>query len=83
MTVQITEGLKVTPSFRETRLEFGIRLAARVEYWGWKRVAPFLAIQGEIVPAPSYLTVGNAGVVVGSPPERWLGAVLGAAFRVR
>jgi hypothetical protein len=84
MTLQITEGLKITPSIRETRLEFGIRLAARVEYWGWKRVAPFFAFQGEVVPAPSNLTVGNAGVVVvGTPPQRWLGAVLGAAFRVR
>ena len=82
MTIQITEGVDVTPSLRETRLELGVRAAAKVEYWVTRRIAPFVAIHGEYVPLPYDLVLPAVGTV-GMTPRFWVGAMLGLALRLR
>jgi len=82
IAIQITNGLDVAPSLEETRMEVGVRIAAKVEYWAWKRVAPFIAIQGEYVPVPSDLVLPAAGIV-GTTPQFWVGGALGLALRLR
>jgi hypothetical protein len=82
VAVQITDGVDVAPSVEQTRLELGIRLEAKLEYWAWRRIAPFLAIQGEYDPVPYNLVLPSAGIV-GTTPPGWVGAVAGLAFALR
>ncbi len=81
LTAQITDGLDVAPSAHETRLEVGVRFALRAEYWAWRRIAPFVALQGEWVPLPSNLVLPPAQIV-GTTPSFWLGAAAGFSFRL-
>jgi hypothetical protein len=78
--VQMTEGVDVVAPASETRVELGIRMALRAEYWAHHRVAPFAALHGELIPKPYNLTLPGVGVV-DTTPQFWLGGVLGLAFR--
>jgi hypothetical protein len=58
------------------RFEVGGRLAARVEYWAWPRIAVFAAAQLDIVP-DTYNLAAPSGMAA-STPGWWVGGVIGA-----
>lgn len=82
LTTQITEGVGLPASRRETRLEPGLRLGAKVQLRAWRQLAPFVAVRGEYVPVPSDLVVPGQGVV-GTAPMFWVTTVAGLAVRLR
>jgi hypothetical protein len=79
MGLQNTKGLDPGLGVEENRLEIGFRVVAKVEYWALRRVAPFIALQTEVVPKPYDLVVPGLGVA-GTTPQYWLGAVAGVAL---
>jgi hypothetical protein len=58
------------------RLELGGRVAARVEFWAWPRIAVFAAAQLDVVPDTYNLALPSG--MVGTTPGWWLGGVIGA-----
>jgi hypothetical protein len=81
MSFQITEGVDITPSLRETRLDLGLRVAAQVSWWLRPRVAVVAGAHFEWLPSPNDLLLAGAGTV-GTTPSYWLGASLGVAVRL-
>ena len=64
-----------------TSAELGVRVAAGVHLAGDSRIAPFLALHGELVPSPPAISALPRGVV-GHTPLVWIGATAGAALRL-
>jgi hypothetical protein len=79
LAYQSSRGLDAALGVEQSRLEVGIRLAVKAQYWAWARVAPFLALQTEIIPRPYELVLPGAGVV-GTTPQYWVGTVAGVAL---
>lgn len=65
-----------------TRLETGVRSAARFEVRPWHDYGLFVALQAEFVPRPSRFTMPVQGEV-GGMPSWWVGASIGLALRIR
>jgi hypothetical protein len=65
-----------------TRIELGLRIAATLDYETPSGVAPFLALQTELIPDPYNFVVPTTGVV-GTTPRCWLGGIFGLAVRLR
>jgi hypothetical protein len=81
LSFQVTEGLNVMPSLRQTRLELGARLAAQLKVQVWKRFSVFLAAHFEWLPSPNNLVLPSIGIV-GTTPQYWIGGTAGVAVRL-
>ena len=82
-TIQRSEGIIAAMSQASaTRLETGIRGAARMAVWPWRDYGVFVALQAEFVPRPSRFTLPMQGEV-GAMPSWWVGTSIGLAVRVR
>jgi hypothetical protein len=77
----ITQGVEITPSASARRLEVGVALTARAEYWVTPRLAPFLQLAFEGIPSAYDFTVPG-GATVGSSPKIWLTTTAGLAVRL-
>jgi hypothetical protein len=82
LSFQVTEGLDVTPSLRETRLELGLRAALQLVWWLRPRVGLVAGARFEWLPRPNDLTLAGAGIV-GTTPSCWIGAMLGLAVQLQ
>jgi hypothetical protein len=74
-------GLGLANGDTRTSAELGVRVAAGVHLAGDSRIAPFLALHGELVPSPPAISALPRGVV-GHTPLVWVGATAGAAWRL-
>jgi hypothetical protein len=74
-------GLDLATGDTRTSAELGVRVAAGVHLAGDSRIAPFLALHGELVPSPPAISALPRGVV-GHTPLIWIGATAGAAWRL-
>jgi hypothetical protein len=74
-------GLGLASGDTRTSAELGVRVAAGVHLAGDSRIAPFLALHGELVPSPPAISALPRGVV-GHTPLVWVGATAGAAWRL-
>jgi hypothetical protein len=59
-----------------TRADLGLHAGVAVRWWRWGRVAPYAAVEAELLPVPYDLAVAGRGTV-GSTPRWWLRLVLG------
>jgi hypothetical protein len=82
VAMQVTRGVGTSLAQTQTRLEPGIAIATRFEFWGWKQSAPFAGLEVELVPRTYNLEWAGMGVV-GTTPRYWLGVVAGWVFGVR
>jgi len=74
-------GRDLASSDTRTSAELGVRVAAGLHLAGDSRIAPFLALHGELVPSPPAISALPRGVV-GHTPLVWVGATAGAAWRL-
>jgi hypothetical protein len=72
-------SLSLADSNGGTSLEIGARIAAGLRLATRGRLAPFIAIDGELVPSPPQLFALPRGVL-GHAPSVWLGAAIGASL---
>jgi hypothetical protein len=77
----ITRGVDITPSATAQRLEVGVAIAARAEYWATKKLAPFLQFAVEGVPSAYDFTVPS-GATVGHSPQVWLTTTAGLTVKL-
>jgi hypothetical protein len=81
IAVLLTRGLDSPVGMQSTRVELGLRAAVAVEL-DTSRVAPFLALQAELIPRAYDLVLPGTGTV-GTTPQMWLGAILGLSIKLR
>jgi hypothetical protein len=82
LAAYVVRGLEVSPAATSSRIEFGLALTGRVEYWAWRRLAPFL--QFGVTGVPSGYDFSAPGLArVGSSPQAWLTTELGVAVKLR
>ncbi|HEY1552255.1 MAG TPA: hypothetical protein VGG28_30720, partial [Kofleriaceae bacterium] len=72
----VVRGLDAMVGAQSARLELGARVAGRVEFWAWPRIAVFAAVQLDVIPDTYDLALPSG--TVGSTPGWWLGGVIGA-----
>jgi hypothetical protein len=72
-------SLSLAESSGGTSLEIGARVGAGVRLATGGRWAPFIAVDGELVPSPPQLFALPRGVL-GHTPLLWLGAAIGASL---
>jgi hypothetical protein len=75
---QITDGLLVSPSIRELRLQLGARVGLSVTVRVWERFSAVLGLHTEVLPDPNNLVLSSSRIV-GTTPAVWAGASLGVA----
>jgi hypothetical protein len=80
-TVLLSEGVNLPVRTHSVRLDAGIRAAATVRVWLKERIAPFVTLQTTVSAKPIDVVLDPVGRV-GTTPEWWLGAILGAAVRL-
>jgi hypothetical protein len=80
-TLLLAEGLDAGAHERGLRLEVGGRVAGLAAYW-MGDFAPFLSIEGVLVPFPYDLVLHTTGTI-GQTPRAWAGASAGALVRFR
>jgi len=72
-------ALSLADSNGGTSLEIGARMAAGLRLATRGRLAPFIALDGELVPSPAQLFALPRGVL-GHTPSVWVGAAIGASL---
>ena len=81
LSFQVTQGLDVSPSLRQTRLDPGLRAASQLVWWLRPRVGLIVGARFEWLPRPNDLLLTGAGSV-GTTPSYWIGAMLGLAVEL-
>jgi hypothetical protein len=72
------KGRDLSPGGSSTNLDAGAHLAVRAEH-AWRRLSPFVAVQGDLSVRSFRMSVEPTGDV-GTTPGVWLGLLLGVAL---
>jgi hypothetical protein len=81
-TAIVIGGRSVSDPKQSSGIELGLRVAAQAELAVGHRLAPFLALEAQVLPREHELVVAGTGAI-GTTPPLWLGVALGLSFDLR